>query len=195
MSGTSGLSRSQTAPIVSRRARSDAGAAAISGQIREAVLADLELVVVGEPRRALDALPVEIRPVEAAEILDLEPGRATPDHGVLPGDRDVVEEDVAVGRAPDRRLLALQDERLPRPATARAHDERRAVDPELLEVGLLLVVGLLGCECHRRLTVLVADEQRAAAGAVVRGLRVLEAAFRAVLVAHAGGAALPVRMS
>src|SRR5439155_20867245 len=38
-------------------------------------------------------------------------------------------------------------------------------------------------------------QQRAAAGAVVRGLRILEAALAAVDLGHAGGLAFPVRIS
>ena len=106
-------------------------------------------------------------------------------------DRDVVEEDLAVGRAPDARALAGGLEALPRPAAACAHDERRALDPEVL---VLDVADLLGREGLRRLRrLLAAREQRAAARAVVRRLRVLEAALLAVDDAHryAGGARLP----
>src|SRR3954462_4620638 len=193
MSGNSGFSRSQTAPIVSSRVLPVAARG--SSQEREPVLADLQLVPVGEPRRRLDPLAVEVGPVEAAEVLDLEPAAATPHDRVPPRDRDVVEEDVALRRAPDRRLIALEQERLPRAAAAGADDERGAVDAELGQLCLTLLLGLLGRERHRRLAALIRDEQRAALGAVVRGLGILETAFRAVPVAHAGGAALPVRMS
>ena len=69
---------------------------------------------------------------------------------------------------------------LARAAAARADDERRPVDAELRrELGLL--ADLLGGERLRRLAAASAlREQRAAARAVVRRLRVLEAALRAV---------------
>src|SRR5690349_14872349 len=142
MSGNSGLSRSQTAPIVSRRERWDADAVAISGQERESVLADLDLVAVRERAGGLDPLPVQVRAVEAPHVLDLQRGGAAPDDGVLAGDGDVVEEDVAVRRATDRRLVAFEDERLPRPAAARADNERRTANAELLEIRLPLLLGL-----------------------------------------------------
>ena len=109
---------------------------------------------------------------------------------MVPGDGDVVEEDLAVGRAADARALAGRLEALPRPAAACADDERRALDPEVVVV--LGVADLLRRERLGRLDGRLAlREQRAAARAVVGGLRVLEAALGAVDDAHAGGAALP----
>ena len=55
---------------------------------------------------------------------------------------------------------------------------------------------LLGAERQRRLAVVVAHEQRAALRAVVRRLRILEAALGAVDVTHeAGGEAFPARIA
>ena len=48
--------------------------------------------------------------------------------GMAARDRDVVEEDVALGRAPDEGAVADRLEALPRPAAAGADDERRPVD-------------------------------------------------------------------
>src|SRR5205085_8899159 len=68
-----------------------------------------------------------------------------------------------------------------------------------LEPDAGVLVAVLGAEAHRRLRpTLVLGEERTALGAVVRGLRVLEAALRAVDVAHSpstfGGAAFPARI-
>src|SRR5207237_4959534 len=132
--------------------------------------------------------------------------------GVLAGDGDVVEEDPAVGRAADRRLVGLGAERLPRPAAARANDERRTFDGEVLEDRVRRAVAVVWREGLSRLrSGLVLDEQRPAAGAVIRRLRILEAALLAVDMGHVfalpcqasawlgraqlGGAALEVRIS
>src|SRR5262249_29283594 len=119
------------------------------------------------------------------------------EHGVLARDGDVVEEDAAVGRAADRRLVSLRREGLAGAAAAGADDERRPGDAEVAEALEQLVV-LLGGEGLRLLDALglALVQERAALRAVVRGLRVLEAALRAVDVAHsAGGAAFPARIS
>src|SRR4029077_16727769 len=102
------------------------------------------------------------------------------------GDGDVVEEDAAVRRAADRRPVVLRHEALARTAAARADDERRAFNPEVVE-GAQRLVSLGRAEGLRRLVALLAHEELAAFGAVVRGLRVLEAAFRTVDVAHTAG--------
>src|SRR6476659_4034885 len=82
-----------------------------------------------------------------------------------------------------------------RSATARAHDERRHFQAEVLM--LQVVADFLWREGLRRLRrMLSLREERATARAVVRRLRVLEAALLAVDDAHqAFGDALPVRMS
>src|SRR5919202_795667 len=91
--------------------------------LRAPVLADLELVAVVQLRR-LDPVPVEESSVQAAQVLDEEPAVALRQDRVLARDGDVVEEDLAVGGAADRRAVALGMEGLPRPAAARADDER-----------------------------------------------------------------------
>ena len=50
----------------------------------------------------LDALPVDVRAVEAPEVADREVVALALDLGVAARDRHVVEEDLALGRAPDR---------------------------------------------------------------------------------------------
>src|SRR5262249_38459825 len=101
------------APVPARR----------SLQERQPVLADLELVAVVE-LPGFDAPAVEECPVEAAEVLDREGVGAPTDDRVAPRDGHVVQEDVAVRRPSDRRLLVVEDERLPRATAAGAHDER-----------------------------------------------------------------------
>src|SRR6184192_1279307 len=178
MSGNSSFSIPQTVPIVSSR---DFDAVAISAvEEREPVLPDLELVPVLE-LGALDALAVDERAVEAALVLDRERSVLVRQHGVLARDGDIVEEDPAVRRAADRRLVRLGAERLPRPPAARANDERRPLDARVLERRLGRSVAVLGRERLGRLgSRLVLDEERTAAGAVVRGFRILEAALLAV---------------
>src|SRR5919197_5533732 len=204
MSGNSACSRRQTAPIVSSRVRSCRSACAVLTlllQVRQLVLADLELVAVLEPRRRLDALPVQERAVEAPEILDVVAVVLLQQHGVLARDGDVVEEDVVLGRAADGRAVALRHEVLARAAAPGTDHERRPLGAEILERHRALP--RLPCfvrrVAHRRFGArLVLDEQRAAAGAVVGGLRVLEPTLGTVDMAHypsAGGAALPARIA
>ena len=132
----------------------------------EPVLADLDLVVVLELGR-LDPLLVHEGAVEAAEVADRERLAVAQQLGVLARDGDVVEEHVALGRAPDQRPLAGGEEALPRPAAARADDERRALAAEVLQRRRRILGDLLGRESHRLLTRLAFLEARAAARAVV----------------------------
>src|SRR5436190_11133007 len=164
----------------------------------ELVLADLQLVAVLQAGRLLDPPAVQEGAVEASLVLDEEAVVASHENGVLTGHGDVVEEDVAVGRAADRRALALWQEVLAGTPPARADDECRPLGAEVLERDGCIVSPLLRRVAHRRLAPgLVLDEQRAATGAVIRGLRVLEAALRTVDVAHSSlrGAALPARIA
>src|SRR5215211_7172923 len=215
MSGNSARSRVHTAPIVSRRARSVVASTAVTArasalcwlasvgragtvgvltrrvacsflQEAELVLADLELVAVLQPA-GLDAAAVEERPVQAPLVLDKERVVLVHEHRVLARDGDVVEEDVAVGGAADRRAVSLRDEVLARAAASGADDERGALGADVLERNQATLLRLLGRVAHRRLRPrLVLHEQGAAAGAVVRGLRVLEPALGAVHVPHDG---------
>src|SRR5512142_1373167 len=182
MSGNSGFSRRHTVPIVSSRSR--LGAVALMSVLEEGqpVLADLDLVAVLE-LGGLDALAVDEGAVQAAAVLDQPAAVTLPQLRVLPRDGDVVEEDPAVRRATDRRAVSLGLEGLPRPAAARADDERRPLHADVAE-RLEELVALLGAEGLRRLAALRPREERAALRAIVGGLRVLEAALRAVDVAH-----------
>ena len=100
----------QTAPIVSalRGRLADSGAAGlfVDGhrhllQVAQLVLADLDLVAVGEPVR-LDPAAVDVGAVERAEVVDVEAVAAPHQQRVVAGDGDVVEEDAGVGAAADR---------------------------------------------------------------------------------------------
>src|SRR5207249_11778404 len=115
----------------------------------EPVFADLQLVAVLE-LAGLDALAVHECPVEAALILDEEAAVAFDEDRMLAGDRDVVEEDAAVGRASDRGFT-LGMKGLARPAAAGAHDERRTLDAEILQGPGGCVIPLLGGEALGRL--------------------------------------------
>src|SRR5262249_32870158 len=133
----------------------------------EPVLADLYLVVVGE-RRLLDAVPVQERAVEAPEILDREASALLGDDGMAARDGHVVEEDVAVGGAADRRPLTLELEDLTGAAAAGTDDQCRAFDA--LDAGTGIVRQAFRRVAQRRLGLArLALEHRTAAGAVVRG--------------------------
>src|SRR5680860_1507429 len=112
----------QTAPIVSALRGRESRRACCSDtaigrslllQVAQLVLADLDLVAVGEPVR-LDPAPVDVGAVERAEVVDVEAVAAVDQQGVVAGDGDVVEEDagagesftvaeerVSIGRSPD----------------------------------------------------------------------------------------------
>src|ERR687896_213698 len=195
-----GRGRRSSAGVGAPPRRAGSGSSCSLREEDEAVLADLELVAVLELRR-LDALPVQEGAVQAALVLDEEGAVALDEHRVAPGDGDVVEEDPTVGRASDRRALALGSERLALAAAAGADDERRPLHAHLLEGDRTLLGQLVRRERHGRVrSARVADEQRAAARAVVRGLRILEPALGAVDVAHSpsvgtGGAAFCDRIA
>src|SRR4051812_47221478 len=108
MSGNSALRRRQTLPIV--KSCLVEGAVALMRSMQEEgqpVLADLDLVAVLE-RRRLDAAAVDEGAVEAAQVLDVPAVVAADERRVSPRDGDVVEEDPAVGRAADRRPVAVR---------------------------------------------------------------------------------------
>src|SRR5688572_20546478 len=134
MSGNSLCRRLQTAPIVRGRSRPmSAGAVAISAlQEGQLVLADLHLVAVLE-LGALDAAPVDVGAVEAPLVVEREALGVAGHDRVAPGDGHVVQEDLAFGTAPERRPVLLEGEGLPRPAAARADDERRPLDAKVGE--------------------------------------------------------------
>ena len=94
-------------------------------------------------------MAVDERAVQAPLVLDHERVAATGEDCVLPRDGHVVEEDVAVGGAPDRGSLALEREVLARPTASRADDECRALD--VLQPGRGLLGDLAGRVAERRL--------------------------------------------
>src|SRR5262245_30950103 len=75
--------------------------------------ADLHLVT-GRELRLVDLLAVHVRPVEAPDVA-YEPRvtRASFEDRVLPRHGHVVEEDVTVGAAPDRRRVLVEQEGRP----------------------------------------------------------------------------------
>ena len=95
-------------------------------QEREAVLADLQLVAVAELER-VDAIPVDVGPVERAAVVDPPLGSAANEDRVIAGHGDVIEKDRTVGPAPDRHPVACEEEALPCPSAAGSHDQDRAV--------------------------------------------------------------------
>src|SRR6266511_3925732 len=117
----------------------------------------------------LDPAPVQERSVQAALVLDEELPVAPQHESMAPRDRHVVEEDVAIGRAPDGDALLLEQEVLACSASSRAHDERRSLGLDLLGYGRGLLLPLLGRIAHRRVRPrLVPHQERAALRAVVR---------------------------
>ena len=103
---------------------------------------------------------------------------------------------VAFGRAADERASFVGLERLARHAASGTNDERGPLMPSASRRS----TSSPGCSMSKVMVVSdpVSDaQQRAAARAVVRGLRILEAALGAVRVAHSlsVGAALAVRIS
>src|SRR3954453_5547859 len=135
MSGNSACRCRQTAPIVCMRLRLGLSAVALIGSFGhegQAGFPHLDLLSAFEAGR-FDPLAVDVGAVEAAEVLDEELVAAPDQDGVPPGDGDVVEEDLVVGRAADRGALALGQEVLARASAARAHDYRGTLGRELLE--------------------------------------------------------------
>ncbi len=189
MSGNSGLSRRQTAPIVSSRCGGAASRAAVSSrsssrQEGEPVLADLELVAVAQPLRLLDPAAVDERAVEAALVLDREARR--PRSTSTACRRETVTSSRKMPQSGERPIVVrspcgrnVSPERPPPERTTSAGPSipRSSAAPASSEssTGVNVCVVSAGVVLH---------EQRAAAGAVVRGLRVLEAALGAVDVAH-----------
>src|SRR5215213_6431492 len=150
MSGNSCCSALQTAPMVSDFARATgSGCASVpsarstgsasgsapsgssvtatsAGEEGQLELPDLELIAVLEPVR-VDPLAVHVGAVERAGVVEEPVPAPAHERRVLAGDRDVVEEDLGLGRAPDRHPLARHRERLPHAAAAGADDQRAAL--------------------------------------------------------------------
>ncbi len=90
------------------------------------VLADLHLVTVGQNDR-VDRLAVDVRAVEAADVGDGETAvLRPPELDVPPGDRDVVQEDVALRVTAGRRQLPVEEEPA---AGVRPRRATRSADP------------------------------------------------------------------
>src|SRR5680860_957794 len=107
----------QTAPIVSALRGRESRRACCSDtaigrslllQVAQLVLADLDLVAVGEPVR-LDPAPVDVGAVERAEVVDVEAVAAGEQQGVGEGGG----EDAGVGAAADADPLLGHSEALP----------------------------------------------------------------------------------
>src|ERR1700675_2736886 len=81
-------------------------------QVAQLVLADLDLVPVGE-LMGLDPAPVDVCAVQRSEVVDVEAVLAPDEQGVIARDRHVVEKDTRVGRAPDRDAFVVEGEALP----------------------------------------------------------------------------------
>src|SRR5262249_12146903 len=141
------------------------------------VLPNLELVPVLETS-VLDPVAVHEGAVERALVLDEELPAALDQNRMVPRDRHVIEEDLAVRGTADARALTRRLEALPRPAASGTHHERRPLEP--LEQVVLVLADLVGGERLRRLVRAVPLlEQRSAARTVVRGLRVQKPALAA----------------
>src|SRR3954462_3325033 len=142
MSGNSRSSCLQTAPIVSDFCLTGGSAGPFastpaggrgrpcststlmwSPEESQLVLAHLKLVAVLE-LVGFDSLAIDVRSVQGAEVVDVHPVAAPHEQRVVSGDRDVVEEDLCLGAAPDARLHPVDHERLPR-ATAAGPDDQR----------------------------------------------------------------------
>jgi len=76
-------------------------------EVDQAELTDLHLVTV--PQQAfVDQVPVHVRAVETAHILDLGSLRSTGERGVAAGHRDVVEKDVGILMPPGRDDIGVE---------------------------------------------------------------------------------------
>src|ERR1700761_5521568 len=80
-----------------------------AGQVHQPELADLHLVAAGQGRD-VDPLAVDVRPVEAADVVHHEAAALAPELRVPPGHGHVVEEDVAVRVPPGRGHVLVEQE-------------------------------------------------------------------------------------
>src|SRR3954453_17627193 len=179
--GSGGASMASTCAL-----RSPAASWELSpGDVRELELSDLQLVAVLEPV-GLDAVAVDVRAVQRAEVVGGVVAAAGQEQGVVAGDGDVVEEDVRVRPAADRHAVGVQREALADAPAARADDERGAlVGDDVPDVDRHELTGLVdavrrGGGLARRGLLARRAQVGAAARAVVRALGVDEAALRAV---------------
>src|SRR5271170_7815732 len=89
------LSRVVLCAPAARVSRGRSRVKVLAGQEQQPELADLDLVPPGQ-LRLLDALPVDVGAVEAADVPDGEESALAEELRVPPRDRHVIEEDVAV---------------------------------------------------------------------------------------------------
>src|SRR5580704_8363976 len=106
------------AAAVSRRRRTEV----LTGEEEQPELADLDFVSAGQ-LRLLDTFPVHVGAVEAADVAHGEPEAVAVELGVPPGDRHVVEEDIAVWVAAGGGQVAVQPE--PAARVGAAHDQQQ----------------------------------------------------------------------
>src|SRR4029078_9392013 len=90
-------------------------------QVTELVLADLNLVTVGELVR-LDSTAIDIGAVQRAQVVDVVAVLPVHDQRVVARHGHVVEKDRCVGGAPDADPLVLHGEALARTSAAGAND-------------------------------------------------------------------------
>src|SRR5439155_373082 len=108
---------------------------------------DLDLVLRRE-LRLLDLLPVHVCPVQAPDVADEERAALSKELCVLAGNRDVVEEDVALGVSPGRRDVLLEEERRPG-VWATLHQKQTLSGLELVVRERELVAGVI-LDLYRR---------------------------------------------
>src|SRR5918997_2252552 len=151
-------------------------------EIRELVLANLQLVAVLELVR-LDPATIDVGPVQGSGVVQVPRARSPHEHGMIARDGHVVEEDLGVGGAADRQPLALERERLPDLAAAGADHQGTRRRRDVTDVDRPQFTGLLVDHVRRGRRVVTRvfthADVRAAALAVVRPLRDDEPALRA----------------
>src|SRR4051794_6726592 len=130
---------------------SSVAAIAISAlQVAQLVLADLDLVAIVEAV-GFDPAAVDVRAVQRAQVVDVEPVPAPYDQRVVARDGHVVQEQRGVGSAADAHAVRVDGEALPGPAAARANDEGRpGLVDLLLDVDRLVLPGLADLVRRRR---------------------------------------------
>src|SRR6185437_1020339 len=94
-------------------------------QVRELVLANLQFVPVREPVR-LDPPAVDVGAIQGSAVVEVVVAAPADEDRVVTGDRDIVQEDVAVRPAPDAQPVAFERKALPRATAAGANDECRS---------------------------------------------------------------------
>ena len=173
----------QTAPIVSSGSRRGCAVTRSSAQEGQPVLADLHLVAVLEPRGSIRVRFTKVPLRLPWSSIEKRPS-SLDEHGVA---RETVTSSRKMSQSGERPIdgaLARRHEVLARAAAARADDERRPLDADRPARRRASLAAPRAESVMRRVARLLAlDEQRAAARAVVGGLRVLEPALRAVDVA------------